>query len=148
MKLSLYLNYHRWENFEISDDLTPSNPMSSSFLVDYFSDPLIAWTKRPRSCRLSNGYCHHIITLWVKIVRMEMLHDLVLVNRKLSYIPNSPVSTVFLPCSSTLMLWATRMFLDAWVTANTFSPSSVRERKDAYIRPCLTLLSVEYIVTF
>ena len=42
MKLSLYLNYHRWENFEISDDLTPSNPMSSSFLVDYFSDPLIA----------------------------------------------------------------------------------------------------------
>ena len=62
-----------------------------------------------------------------------MLHDLVLVNRRLSYIPNSPVSTVFLPCSSTLMLWTTRMFLDAWVTSNTFSPSSVREREKIHM---------------
>ena len=133
MKFSLFRNFHRWELFLNSWWSDPHSPTSSSSLVDYFPESLTPWTKRNRSPWRSNGYSHHILILWTKTQTEEMLHDLVLVNRKLSYIPNSPVSTVFLPCSSTLMLWATRMFLDAWVTANTFSPSSVREREKIHM---------------
>ena len=131
---------------EMSDDMISSNPVSSSFLVDFVPGSLSPQTERSRFCGLHNRYHHHIMILWIRALIMEVLHDSVDVHRRMSRIPNSPVNSVFLPCLSTLMLCATRCVLDTETTLNTFRPSSVRERICIYIGLHLRVFSVRFIM--
>ena len=118
---------------EMFDDLILPIPISSSFLVGYVPGSLTHWTKRGRSYTLKNGYCYHILILWIKGLTMEMFHDNVDVNMKMSPLPNTPANSVVCPSLSSLWVRATRIFLVAYLTSNTFLPSSVREREEMHM---------------
>ena len=75
-------------------------------------------------------YCQQLLIFWMKVPRVDVLHEHGNGNYRMSYLPNNCTSSVSLPSPSTLITCAMRAMLFALTTRNSLWPSSRRERKD------------------